>query len=220
MSATGIQQAVEPAYSALAELRLKESALATAQLKLQEIEAELAAAKTKRSRLMELEDQDAALRHVDGEEAAPAKPQRTKELAAIQSKIPALAAAIPLQKTHIAERRAEVETARLPYDVAILDAIVAIQSPALERVRALMADLEQSFVELMAAGMLQEQTIGDSFRVPDGKAIPFASGAMVANFLKNLPARFRPDELEFNRIRSAARQESAAAIQHIQEIRK
>lgn len=209
--------AIGNAAAAYAALTVKTAAVASAEARGREIDRELEAMKTERVRAIELEDQDAAIRHVDGDEAVAAKPQRAKRLEALGRKIPAAVAAIPLQKARIAERERELQEARVPFTAAIMEAVVEIQLPAARRVQALIGELEQSLVDLLAADIIRDATIGDRFRVPTGQTVPFLSGGVVRALLGSLPERFRPVNFTFERLQLKARATANRAIAQIKE---
>jgi hypothetical protein len=205
------------AKQAYADFAEREHAVALAELKLADIERDLEAAKTERARAIELEDQDAAVRHVDGDEAAPVKPQRVKRIAALSSKIPALTAAIPLQKARIAERRSELAAAQVPFTRGILEAAVGVQDPAVQRIITGLAQLASDLSDLVAADLIRLGTIGDRFSIPVGQPVPFAGTMVVHKFLAAIPPRLRPPELTLERIEARARASASAAICNIKE---
>jgi hypothetical protein len=205
------------AKQAYADFAEREHGVALAELKLTDIERELETAKTDRARAIELEDQDAAVRHVDGDEAAPVKPQRVKRIAALSSKIPALTAAVPLQKARIAERKSELTAAQVPFTRGILEAAVAIQNPAVQRIITGLAQIAPDLCDLMAADLIRMGTIGDRFSIPAGQPVPFAGTTVVHKLLAAIPPRLRPPELTFERIEARARASATAAICNIKE---
>ena len=173
----------------------------------------------KRAHLLEQEDEDKALRHLDGDEAAPVKPQRVKALAALSEKIPLRKASIPVLKQREAEVGREAEVALAPFTEAIIDAVVAIQQPAVERIRQKLAELEAPLRDLLTADMIQLATIGDRFSISVGQTPPFSGGTIVRKLLNSIPVRLLPTELNEKRLEAAARAESTVAIRQIKENR-
>ena len=108
---------IADAYAVIAE---NEAQCETNRQKLVDIQDELDDIKVERAHKIELEDKDAALRLVDGDDAVAPNPQRAKRIAAISSKIPALTAAIPLQRRRIAESERQLADAQPPFTAAIM----------------------------------------------------------------------------------------------------
>lgn len=183
-------------------------------------ERDLQTDEAKRSRLVEAQDNDAALRHLDGDAAAPDKPQRAKTLAALNEKIPRRKAAIPILKAREAEAAAAVKVAQLPFAGAVMEAVSMIQEPAAERVRAILAELAEPLIEILAADFVRLGTIGDRFSIPIGKTPPFNGGTVVSKLLNALPDRLRPAELSLQRLEAQARAAATIAISSIKDNRK
>lgn len=203
--------------AAFAEQLLRQSAVDLSEAKVRENEREAEASKAERSRLMELEDGDAAIRHVDGDDAAPAKPQRKKRLANLNEKIPVLAAAAPLLKARVAERRADLAESKLPFTRAVLEAVRDLQAPAADRIRHTLGQLETDICALVAADFAVSNLVGERFPVPDGLKPPFSGRVVARKLIAAIPDRLRPPTLTIDRVEQRARATATAAIIQLKE---
>lgn len=207
--------AIEVAAAETSATALVKAALAAEQDKKHALETELSEARQRRARLQELEDRDAAVRLLDGDEAAPAKPNRATQIANLTKRIPALTAALPEQENRIAALRREVGTRRTPLVVAMFAVVGAVQEPAANSISKGLAALAPALSELLATDIVRAATIGDSFAIPDGCIPPFGGRIVVETFLKAIPKRLRPPELDNDRLFAAARKRAAEILNQI-----
>lgn len=207
--------AIEVAAAETAATASVKAALAAEQDKKHALETELSEARQKRARLQELEDRDAAIRLLDGDDVAPAKPNRATQIANLTKRIPALAAALPEQDNRIAALQRELATHRAPLVIAMFAVVSAIQEPAASSANEGLAALAPALSELLAADIVRAATIGDSFAIPDGCVPPFGGRVIVETFLKALPKRLRPPELDNDRLFAAARGRAAEILNQI-----
>jgi len=217
MISTSYEAELAPAALAYAGVAEHEHGVALAEMKLADIKRDLETHKAERARAIELEDKDAALRHVDGIEAAPPKLQRVKRIASLSEKIPALTAAIPLQQTRVEERRQQLQATRLPFTAAIVQATISIQEPAAERIKATLAALKPDLIDIIAADLIRSEMIGDRFPISTDQRPPFAGSVVARKLLSSIPPRLLPAELTFDRLEASARSAAAAAVHHIKE---
>ena len=210
--------AISVAAGAHKNLAAARSRHSVAQRRRSEEEQVLQDDEAKRARLMELEDEDAALRHLDGEDAVPAKPQRAKSLASLSEKIPRRKASIPLLKQREAHAASEAEAAMEPFIGAVLDMVALIQAPATEQVRSILAQLRQPLSDLVAADIIRASTIGERFSIPSGHAAPFKGSVVVRKLLDSIPERLRIPELALDRIEAKAQSAATSAILSIKEV--
>lgn len=219
MSAEGYTAGIAAANSAHKELTAARNLHNVAQRRRSNEEQCLHDDEVKRARLIELEDEDQALRHLDGEDTVASKPQRTKTLATLADKIPRRKASIPLLKQREAEAASEAEAALAPFTAAIIEAVSLIQQPATEQIRAILAQLRQPLCDLVAADMIRLGTIGERFSIPAGHSAPFKGSVVVRKLVDSIPERLRPPELAFDRIETQASSIATAAILQIKDIR-
>lgn len=207
---------VETARSAFADVRSAEAAAALEREKLTQLEIEQQDGKAERERLRELEDRDAAIRALDGDSAAPKKASRVARLAALDSRIPALQAAIAIQNDRVGVRERAVAEPKLPFTAAILDIVSADQEASVDAARDLLAQLAHPLAELIAADQIRNSTIGERFELPVGSKVPFSGLVSVRKLLNAIPERFRPRELDEKRLLDAAYAISSKVITQIQ----
>lgn len=219
MSGAPYLDAIAPSAAAYKAVAAAEGVRSLATANRQKEESELREDEAKRARLVALEDEDGALRHLDGAEAVPEKPQRTKTLAALNSRIPRRKAAIPILKQRESEAERLASEARLPFTSAVMQTVSLIQDPAAEQMREVLMTAEQSLCDLLVADMIRHATIGDRYSVPSGQKPPFDGGTVVRKFLAAIPPRLLPAQLTFERIEARARAAATVAICSIKENR-
>ncbi|MBD8679265.1 hypothetical protein [Sphingomonas sp. CFBP 13720] len=202
---------------AYADKLQRQAALDLAEAKVRENEREAEAAKNERVRLTELEDADAAVRHVDGPEAAPERPQRKKRLASLNEKIPVLAASVPLLKSRVGERRTELQRSEVPLTRAVLEAVHEFQAPAVKRVRDALSALEADLCILVAADMVVSSLVGDRFPIPEGQTAPFSGAIVTRKLLATIPGLLRPPTLTLERVEQRARVVAATTVNQLKE---
>lgn len=207
---------VESANSAFAEVRSAEAAAALEREKLVQLEIEQQDGKAERERLRELEDRDAAIRALDGDSAAPKKASRVARLAALDSRIPALQAAIAIQSDRVEARERAIAGPKPPFTAAILDITTSAQGASVDTVREMLARLAHPLAELIAADQIRNSTIGERFELPVGSKAPFSGLVAVRKLLNAIPERFRPRELDEKRLLDAAYAISSKVITQIQ----
>lgn len=173
--------------------------------------------KTERANLIDLEDADAALRYVDGEAAAPEKPNRKKRLATLNSKIPVMESAKPLLKARAVERRAEFEASQLPFTRAVLDAVNEVQAPLLKRLRDGLAALETDLCDLAATDAILRSLAGDRFPMPDGCKAPVSGSIIMRKLVAAIPERLRPPALNIERLETRSRAAAAVVVHSLKE---
>jgi hypothetical protein len=215
MIALQLKTAIAAANIAAQGVRNADLLVRAETLKKAELERELDGAKIERSKLTDLEDEDAALRLVDGDASAPLKPARMRKLAKLNNRIPVLTNAIPLQGRRIAQAIQAQKAAHAPFAVAVTDIVRCVQNPAVRKIRALLGELETPLAELFAADAVRAQMIGERFPVCSDDP-PFSGSIVARKFLAAVPARLRPDGLNDITIAKAAEAISAEITAQIQ----
>lgn len=185
------------------------------QQKLVHLEIEQRTKMDERTRLRDRNDRENAIRYLDGEDALPKQPSRASKLAALDSSIPALEAAIRIQTERIAERQEAKSLPQMPFISAILDILTEIQTPAVADTRVFLTGLAEPFARLIAADQIRNATIGERFPMPNGRTPPFSGLIVVRKFISAIPERFRPPELDEGRLLNAANAISSSIIQQI-----
>jgi hypothetical protein len=177
----------------------------------------LQAAKLERARINALDEEDEARRHLDGEDAVPPNSRRDRQRANLDKRIARLAAAPLLRAPRIEESARRIEDARMPFTAASIAGVAMIQGPAVERIREILAQLENPLVDLLAADRILLATIGDKFSVPTGSVPPFNGATLVRKLLHGIAARLLPPSLDEARLDATA---TAASVSAIREIKK
>jgi hypothetical protein len=207
-------KAVGDAMTAIAQT---EAALMAERDKRRQLEWELEEAKEKRASLQDAEDHDAAQRLLDGDGAAPAKPRRTSTIADLTQRIPALAAALPIQDERIAELQARLSDQRTAVSEPVFGLVASIQQPAANDLTATLGALAEPLAALVAADMVRESLIMGSVLLPAGKRPPFAARPLLEKFLAAIPDRFRPSNLNQELIAARAQEIAGDVKRNIME---
>lgn len=163
--------------------------------KLAELELQQRNSEEERHSLRAQEDRDAAIRLIDGEDAAPKKPRRASKLARLDDDAAAVAAAIQIQKRRVADAELEAGKPYAPFVGSVLELMADVQGDALTEARSALSNLAPIFARLVAADQIRAATIGERFALPKGAEAPFSGLTTVRTFSKAIPDRLRPPEL-------------------------
>lgn len=205
------------AASAFAAFRATDEAQQAEKSKLANVEHELDVVKNRRASLQEAEDRDAAIRYIDGEAAAPIDKKRQNELEKLQKSIPALVAALPLQRQRIATCEAEKRRLKGPLASEIVSLVSDIQAPALEHVRTAIAALDEALSQLLAADIIRTSLLDGTFPVNEGQAPPFNGRTIVEKLIAALPSKLMSEGLSKHRLYEQARAKASGIINQIKE---
>ncbi len=149
-----------------------------------------------REDLRQIEDEDEALRQLDGDEAVPVNKERLSRLAVLHKSVPARAAAIRIQQGRVAAAEIALLKARTDLTRPVLHVIAEIQRNATDVIRGSMAQLAPEFAQLIAAYQIRHELLGDKFSIPDEDCpLPIDGLRIVQNFNKSLPDRLKVPEL-------------------------
>jgi hypothetical protein len=209
--------AIERARAAYSAIAAAEAAVQVERNKLANIIQTQQQEQHERERLREEEDHDAAVRVVNGDDAAPRKPRRVSRLAKLDEAIPAYAGAIQIQRAKIAELERSPAAAKPPLVAAILDVVEEVQGNAVEEIRSTLVALREPMARLIAADQIRAATIGERFPVERGRATPFSGLTVIRNFAKAVPERLAPDELKEAGLLDAAHALSSGILLKIKE---
>lgn len=173
----------------------------TLQLEIEELESkssELRRARTNAAeeleRLLELEQQDAVTRALDGEEAAPKKPKRLTRIGNLNEQVASIDLALPIHQRKLDEAYSRLEDANAKVCEAILPEILEQKSAALQACAEPLKRLVDVLVELAAIDALQQRFSASdgSIRISgeiDARNL-FSARAIIERFRKSLPPRF------------------------------
>jgi hypothetical protein len=185
--------------------------------KLSKMSRDQALEQQERVTLRDEEDRDASIRLLDGDEAAPRNTKRINRLAKLDETAPVHSVAIRLQVSRVQA----AETAALEAEglliAPVLDLVDHMQTDAQGTLRQALAELSEPLAQLVAADQIKNATIGERFSVPAGRSVPFGGLAVVRSFLKSLPERLRPPDLDEQKLFDAAHQISSKILNEIKE---
>ena len=168
-----------------------------------------------RDHLRLVEERDAAVRLLDGEDAAPRKTRRVNRLARLNAEAPALAAAIVQQEARVADAEGAVEAPRQPFVAATLAIVEDLQQAAVAEAREKLSELLPVAARLIAADQLRLALIGERFPMPRDRIPPFRGLSLVRAFVEAIPERLLPPALAETRLLDAAREISSDIIKQV-----
>ena len=178
------------------QIEASEAALASAESDLTERTAQLSSAEQELERLLTREKDDLVARILDGAPSRPSRPRRLTRIENLKQEIEGLKLALPLLQGKVNQSKGAVASAKDAYASAILPAICAERSSALEELRAALGTLSPILVRLAAPDAVQERLVGKHFTFTGEQPEIFSGAMVVRRFVQHLADRLRPPELE------------------------
>ena len=183
------------AAAAYADVTSAEVDHTAARAKLEELRSLEASEQRERENLRLLEDEDEALRQLDGDATAPPNKRRGKRLAQLDKSVPGRAAALRLQQGRIGTAEGKLRVARAALAAPTLQLIGQMQTEAADAIREILVALAEPLTKLLVADRIRQSLLGDRFTVPVGCALPIGGTQVVKGLTAAIPDRFRPPEL-------------------------
>jgi hypothetical protein len=186
---------LDDAAASFADVASAEANLTAARAKLDDLRRLEVTERQEREELRELEDEDEALRQLDGDAAAPLNRRRAKRLAQLDKSVPARGAALRLQQDRIRTAEGELKVAQAALAVPILQMIAQMQTEAAKAIREGLVSLAAPMTKLLATDHIRVSLLGPQFTLPEGCSPPIGGTQIVRSLTSAVPDRLRPPEL-------------------------